>query len=90
MAGPWEEWVKVRLSIWASGAGAVSRASLFGARGRVRYTSRDFSEGSVRTRKYSSLPGGDSTRVFPLARESSDPDNLSVHVKHQVALFTRN
>ena len=28
MAGPWEEWAHVRLSSWASGAGAVSSDSL--------------------------------------------------------------
>ena len=33
MAGPWEEWAHVRLSSWASGAGAVSSDSLSVVRG---------------------------------------------------------
>ena len=97
MAGPWEEWAHVRLSSWASGAGAVSSDSLsvvmgggVGGGGEVGYyTSRAFSERSVRTRKYSSLPAGHRTWVFPVARDSSIPDTLSVHVKHQVTLCTR-
>ena len=61
MAGPWEEWAHVRLSSWASGAGAVSSDSLsvVGGGGAGYYTSRAFSEGNVRTRKCSSLPAGD-------------------------------
>ena len=90
MVGPWEKCVKVRLSSWASSAGAVSRASLSVVRGEsgIRGTSRDFSEGSVLTRKYSFLPGGDRTWVFPLAPDNSGSDTLSVHVKHKVTLFT--
>ena len=91
MAGPWEEWAHVRLSSYASGAGAVSSGSLSVIRGGGvgYYTSRAFSEGNVRTRKYSSLPAGDRSWVFPVARDISGPDTLSVHVKHQVTLFTR-
>ena len=94
MAGPWEEWAHVRLSSWVSGAGAVSSDSLSvvgggGGGGVGYYTSRDFSEGNVRTRKYLSLPAGDRRWVFPVAWEGSGPDTLSVHVKHQVTLFTR-
>ena len=93
MAGPWEEWAHVRLSSWASGAGAVSSDSLSvvrgGGGGVGYYSSRAFSEGNVRTRKCSSLPAGDRSWVFPVARDSSGPDTLSVHVKHQVTLFTR-
>ena len=33
MAGPWEEWAHVRLSSYASGAGAVSSGSLSVIRG---------------------------------------------------------
>ena len=83
MAGPWEEWALVGLSNWVSGAGAVSSDSLSvvgggGEKGIIRA----FSGGSVRTRKYSSLPAGCRTCVFPVARDSSGPDTLSVHVKH--------
>ena len=85
----------MRLSGWASGAGAVSSDSLSvireggGRGGGGYYTSKAFSEGSVRTRKHSSLPAGYRTWVFPVARDSSGPDTLSVHVKHLVTLFTR-
>ena len=84
MAGPWEEWALVGLSNWVSGAGAVSSDSLsaVGGGGGGEGVFRAFSGGGVRTRKYSSLPAGYRTCVFPVARDSSGPDTLSVHVKH--------